>query len=109
MRAPLLDRAALELAFGALGDRLVRRGLAADVYVIRGAPMAMAYDARRATRDVDAVFEPHGAVLDEAHHRYTDEHRQPLSRAVSSARAATPTPGPWTRFASRLPESRITP
>lgn len=28
--------------------------------------MALAYDARRATRDIDAVFRPHGAVLEEA-------------------------------------------
>jgi hypothetical protein len=28
--------------------------------------MALAYDARRATRDIDAVFQPHGIVLDEA-------------------------------------------
>ncbi|GAA0337046.1 hypothetical protein GCM10010151_28420 [Actinoallomurus spadix] len=28
--------------------------------------MALAYDARRSTRDIDAVFEPHGIVLDEA-------------------------------------------
>jgi len=28
--------------------------------------MALAYDARRSTRDIDAVFEPHGVVLDEA-------------------------------------------
>src|SRR5215475_16144222 len=31
-----------------------------------GAAMALAYDARRATRDIDAVFQPHGVVLDEA-------------------------------------------
>jgi len=28
--------------------------------------MALAYDARRSTRDIDAVFQPHGIVLDEA-------------------------------------------
>ena len=28
--------------------------------------MALAYDARRSTRDIDAVFEPHGIVLQEA-------------------------------------------
>ncbi|MGL5857342.1 MAG: DUF6036 family nucleotidyltransferase [Angustibacter sp.] len=64
--APLLDRAAIEVAFGRLGDRLARRGLTADIYVFGGAALAMAYDARRATRDVDAVFEPHGAVVEEA-------------------------------------------
>jgi len=36
------------------------------VYVFGGAAMALAYDARRATRDIDAVFQPHGVVLDEA-------------------------------------------
>ncbi|WP_348774166.1 DUF6036 family nucleotidyltransferase [Micromonospora sp. WMMD1155] len=38
----------------------------ADLYIFGGAAMAMAYDARRATRDIDAVFQPHGIVLDEA-------------------------------------------
>lgn len=28
--------------------------------------MALAYDARRSTRDIDAVFHPHGVVLEEA-------------------------------------------
>jgi hypothetical protein len=28
--------------------------------------MALAYDARRSTRDIDAVFQPHGIVLEEA-------------------------------------------
>ena len=63
---PLLDRKAIEEAFRRLGDRLARRGVVADVYVFGGAAMALAYDARRATRDIDAVFQPHGVVLDEA-------------------------------------------
>jgi predicted nucleotidyltransferase len=63
---PLLDRTAIEEAFRRLGDRLARRGVVADIYVFGGAAMALAYDARRATRDIDAVFQPHGVVLDEA-------------------------------------------
>jgi len=63
---PLLDRAAIEDAFRRLGERLARRGVIADIYVFGGAAMALAYDARRATRDIDAVFQPHGVVLDEA-------------------------------------------
>ncbi|MFG2013055.1 DUF6036 family nucleotidyltransferase [Micromonospora sp. NPDC048868] len=63
---PLLDRAAIEDAFRRLGDRLSRRGVVADLYIFGGAAMALAYDARRATRDIDAVFQPHGIVLDEA-------------------------------------------
>lgn len=37
-----------------------------DIYVIGGAAMTLAYDARRATRDIDAVFQPLGVVLEEA-------------------------------------------
>jgi hypothetical protein len=63
---PLLDRAAIEDAFRRLGDRLARRGVVADLYIFGGAAMALAYDSRRSTRDIDAVFHPHGIVLDEA-------------------------------------------
>ncbi|WBC14163.1 DUF6036 family nucleotidyltransferase [Micromonospora sp. WMMA1998] len=63
---PLLDRSAIEDAFRRLGDRLARRGVVADLYIFGGAAMALAYDSRRATRDIDAVFQPHGIVLDEA-------------------------------------------
>jgi predicted nucleotidyltransferase len=64
--SPLLDRAAIEDAFRRLGERLADRGVVADVYVFGGAAMALEYDSRRATRDIDAIFEPHGVVLEEA-------------------------------------------
>ena len=63
---PLLDRKGIEEAFGRLGARLAKRGVVADIYVFGGAAMALAYDLRRATRDVDALFKPHGIVLEEA-------------------------------------------
>lgn len=63
---PLLDRARITALFRQLGERLQRRGVVGDIYVIGGAAMALAYDARRATRDIDAVFLPHGIVLEEA-------------------------------------------
>jgi predicted nucleotidyltransferase len=62
----LLDRAQIERAFTALGDRLVRRGVVADVFIVGGAAMALAYDATRVTRDIDSLFVPHGVVLEEA-------------------------------------------
>src|SRR5579859_3956738 len=62
----LLGRAEIERAFTALGERLARRGVVADVFVVGGAAMALAYDAARVTRDVDAVFVPHGIVIEEA-------------------------------------------
>ena len=60
----LLGREELERAFTALGERLARRGVVADVFVVGGAAMALAYDATRVTRDVDARFVPHGIVLE---------------------------------------------
>ena len=62
----LLGRAEIERAFTALGERLARRDVVADVFVVGGAAMALAYDAARVTRDVDAVVKPHGIVLEEA-------------------------------------------
>ena len=41
----LLGRVELERAFTALGERLARRGVVADVFVVGGAAMALAYDA----------------------------------------------------------------
>lgn len=51
----LLDREAILELLRQLGDRLVDRGLQADVYVVGGTAMVLAYDRRRLTRDVDAV------------------------------------------------------
>jgi hypothetical protein len=36
----LLGRTELEQAFAALGDRLVRRGVVADLFIVGGAAMA---------------------------------------------------------------------
>jgi hypothetical protein len=41
-----------------LGERLEARGLAGEMYVVGGAAIALAFDERRSTADVDAVFEP---------------------------------------------------
>jgi hypothetical protein len=49
-------------ALAALGADLAERGLVADVYVVGGAAIALAYDERRATRDIDAVFVPKNEV-----------------------------------------------
>jgi hypothetical protein len=63
---PVLDRATIAEALRRLGERLAYRGIVADIYVFGGAAMALAYDLRRTTRDIDALFQPHGAVVAEA-------------------------------------------
>lgn len=66
MENPVVDRRAIEDAFRRLGDRLAWRGVVADIHVFNGRAMTLAYDARRATRDIYAIFQPHGIVVDEA-------------------------------------------
>lgn len=66
MDSPLLDRATIVAAFTRLGERLVRRGICAEVYVFGGAAVALAYDAQRVTRDIDAVFSSHGPLIEES-------------------------------------------
>jgi len=84
----LFGRAEIERAFTALGERLARRGVVADVFVVGGAAMALAYDAARVTRDVDAVFKPHGIVLEEAR-KVADDLGLPRPGGLTSRRAFT--------------------
>lgn len=53
-----MDRDEIAEALAAVGAALEQRGLTGDMYVVGGAAFALAYDARRTTRDIDAVFEP---------------------------------------------------
>jgi hypothetical protein len=52
-------------ALNELAESLDRNKVSARVYIVRGAAMALAYDAERATGDIDAVIlDHHGAVVD---------------------------------------------
>ncbi|MGH3999914.1 MAG: hypothetical protein ACRDTJ_20920, partial [Pseudonocardiaceae bacterium] len=62
----LLDRSLLRRAFDLLAAKLARRGVVGELHVFGGAAMVLAYDARAATRDVDALFQPDGPVLEAA-------------------------------------------
>lgn len=62
----LLTAGDLQMAFKRLAELLDQRHLTADVFVFGGAAMVLGYDARPATRDVDAIWRPHGAVLEAA-------------------------------------------
>ncbi len=61
-----MDRAEIVAALTALGEALDSRGVKGEMYVVGGAAMALAYDARRSTRDIDAVFEPKTAIYEAA-------------------------------------------
>src|ERR687895_1649083 len=65
-RLSSMDRAEIVAALSALGAALDSRGLRGEMYVVGGAAIALAYDARRSTRDIDAVFEPKAAIYEAA-------------------------------------------
>jgi hypothetical protein len=62
----LLSADTLRLAFRLLGGRLQAKGVTADIFVFGGAAMVLGFDARPGTRDVDALWRPHAAVIDAA-------------------------------------------
>ena len=53
-----MEHQAILRAFHALNDELARAGIRGEVLVVGGAAMVLGFNAREATRDVDAVFEP---------------------------------------------------
>jgi hypothetical protein len=61
-----MDRAEIIDALTALGARLNERGVTGEMYVVGGAAIALAFDERRSTRDIDAVFEPKMTVYEAA-------------------------------------------
>src|SRR5207249_290474 len=61
-----MDRAEILAALHNLAASRAERGLAGDMFVVGGAAIAVAYDARRATRDIDAVFVPKREIYESA-------------------------------------------
>ncbi len=68
----LLDREGIQTALIALDAELGRSGVRGELFVVGGAATALAYDARRATVDVDAAFLPASEVR-QAARRVADE------------------------------------
>lgn len=52
----------IDILFGNLNQELARSGVKGEVYVVGGAVMCLALNARTATRDVDALFRPAAKV-----------------------------------------------
>lgn len=57
-----MDRDEIVALLTALGQLLATRDIEGEMYVVGGAAIALAFDARRSTRDIDAIFEPKQAV-----------------------------------------------
>jgi hypothetical protein len=61
-----VDREQIVASLTALAGDLDDQGVSARMYVVGGAAIALAFDARRSTRDIDAVFEPKATVYEAA-------------------------------------------
>ncbi len=72
-----MTREEIVKALTGVGRVLDRQGLTGELYLVGGAAIALAYDARRSTRDVDAVFEPKIAVYEAAHEIAREQHLPP--------------------------------
>ena len=62
----MLSRARILELFGELDEELAAVGIRGDVFMVGGAAMAVAYDARPATRDIDAIWHPSAEVRNAA-------------------------------------------
>lgn len=63
---PLLDADRIRDLLAELGRRLHARGITARIFLVGGEAMVLAYNSRRATRDLDGVFEPKTEIYIEA-------------------------------------------
>jgi len=66
------DRAKVIELLTELGRRLSAKGVAGRLYIVGGAAMALEFDTRRTTRDIDAVLHPPTTIADEAAAMATD-------------------------------------
>ncbi|MBM3677906.1 MAG: hypothetical protein FJW96_08500 [Actinobacteria bacterium] len=59
-----MTRDEITAALTELGRRLDENGVRGEMYVVGGAAIALAFDERRTTRDIDAVFEPKATIYE---------------------------------------------
>jgi methylmalonyl-CoA mutase cobalamin-binding subunit len=57
-----LEREDIRALLADLSEELAARGARAELFLVGGTALAVAYDATRATRDLDAVFIPSDVV-----------------------------------------------
>jgi hypothetical protein len=86
-----LDRAEITELLTELGRRLHAAGVEATLYVVGGAAIAIQFDRRRVTQDIDAIFHPTTTVREVAE-RLAVERGLPKRWLNDSAAAFVPAP-----------------
>jgi hypothetical protein len=62
----MLDQKTIRELFTALNDELCTKGIIGEIGICVGAVMCLVFNARKSTKDVDAIFEPTQAIRDAA-------------------------------------------
>jgi hypothetical protein len=101
-----VDRDEILAALEALSEQLVHIGVVVDLYVVGGAAIALAYDARRSTRDVDAVFVPKLLVY-QAAGRVAQERGLPAGWLNDAVQGFLLGPDPYPTEILELPGLRV--
>ncbi len=102
----MLTREEIIRYLSALAERVAQRGIQGELYLVGGAAMALAYDARRATRDVDAVFAPKEEVY-RAAHEVAEEHGLPEGWLNDAVKGFLAGPDPEATPVLDLPGLRV--
>jgi hypothetical protein len=104
--ASRFNAALIRDALSRLADELEHRGVVAEIYVVGGSALALAYEARRITRDVDAVFQP-ARVVREAAATVAGELGLPEDWLNDGAKAFLPGRDPDARLVLRRPSLTV--
>lgn len=89
MRRRELNADDIRTLLAELGSRLHERGVDATIYIVGGAAMALEFDSRRVTTDIDAVFHPPTTVREQAE-AMALEHGLPPDWLSDAVRAFVP-------------------
>ena len=102
----MLDEFEIRRLLGLLGAELSGAGLTGELFLVGGAAMALAYDRKRATRDLDAVFEPKSAVYAAAL-RVAEREGLPADWLNDAVKAFLPGPDPAATVALEVDGLRV--
>lgn len=72
-----LDRTDIERLLALLNDELARHDVTGEIYLVGGAVMCLAFDARASTKDLDAFFAP-AQTIRKAANRIADRENYPI-------------------------------